>query len=358
MINLFQALLVLLLLSDVQITRANNNLYCDQLNSAHLSGKDFKKNIKPAWTELPFENDPIDRSLYPQIEIVENILSYQNERMLGCGLIQNRTEDPLYKNKRIAGTEKIEVSIAIGYNDGTKSKFIWDLYYYSLFLFKLTKQCQDQFHTACGFMLITSKSNNQAATLEKRIWGNKILVLNIFKAAITNDDLANRHNPEQQSQSLAAEKRFYDSLSSSPFVLYLGHSRNGGGPDFFPAIRLPNGHPNYAEYNAKKIKTLQMVSYLNKIPLEHRPLVFGILGCDSRLHFYNRLRAVLPNSTLMTSRKGTFSIEFYEGVLTLINGLQLKKSANEMNIDLEAINIAHRSDENREQSLLFMNAPP
>lgn len=355
--NLFQYFLALALLSAGQATQASNNLYCDQFNSDHLSGKDFKKEISFAWTEKWSGNDPIDRSLYPQIEIVDHILAYQNERMLGCRLIQNRSEDPLYRNKRIAGSKSINISIAIGYNDQTKGEFVWDNYYYALFLKKLTQRCESQFHTACDFSLLSNKAESHTAILEKEIWGNKKLVLKIFKAAITNDNSINKKNPEQQEQSLSAEKKFHESFTSAQFIFYLGHSRNGGGPDFFPAVLLPNGRPNYSEYNAKKIKTIQMTSHLRKLPLESRPLFFGLLGCDSRLHFYRRLREVLPNSTLMTSRKGIFSIEFYEGVLTLINGLHFKKSATEMNLDLEATNIARRSDENREQSLLFLSAP-
>ncbi len=349
------ALVFLAGVSSVAQAQAQDQLSCETLKLSPKFFKNLTFEPKTDWTEEEaYFNLPGVSPDY-QLRIIDQILAYQNDRMIGCGQVKPRIVSKLYSNKRMTDSSTLKVAIAIGYNDVALNKFIWDDFIYKIFLTKFLSTCESPSHGNCGFKLV--QQDQQQSILTKRIWGGKTLELQIYKASLTTDDEINRKDPRQIELSLRTQKKYHDSFADSQFVFYVGHSRNGGGPDFSPARLLPNQHPDYMGYQKAKINTSKMMKALVNIPAENRPLVFGILGCSSGLHYKTSLRSALPESGLLLSKQAVYSIELFEGILAFVNGIQWKKSAEEMNIDLNAINIGHRRNGTEEMSLLYFDAP-
>ncbi len=344
----------LLLLFATPVANAQSNLACELYKIKPNYSVDFAKPSPTGWTEEKAYVQMPGTSLHYQLGIIDDILSYQNERKAGCPQAK-KPLDKMYSHKRISEAQTLRVTLAIGYNDSGGNGFVWDDFLYKIFLSKFKAPCERPTNSNCGFTLRTY--DDFQAILTKNVFGGKVLEIELINATRSEDDEVNRKDPEQIKMSELTQKRYHDSFSNSQFVFYLGHSRNGGGPDFAPPKLLPNEHTDYNWYQQTKINSNKMVSELTKISVQNRPLVFSILGCNSRLHYYNRLRNVLPTAGLILSREEIYTVEFYQGVLTFINGLQWQKSSEDMNIDFEAVNIAHRQNGSQEASLLFMNTP-
>jgi hypothetical protein len=100
---------------------------------------------------------------------------------------------------------------------------------------------------------------------------------------------------EQQAHSQRVQQSFLDALQNDDIVFYLGHSRNGGGMDFFPPHLLANLKPNYrGYYESKRPGYHDVISALKSrgsaIPL------FGVFSCVSEGWFGASFHRVSPNS--------------------------------------------------------------
>ncbi len=334
---------------------ADSSFRCDQLKlDRHFFAEQVTR-PEITWTEEKVYLQPPGQKITYQPEILDRILAYQNERMMGCWPEKPRGVSPLYQHPRVRGAKTLRMTIAIGYYDQTGEISVMDPYFYNVLIAKLAEPCQTQWNANCGFALRGYSANK--ALLSKKIGNGRTFEIQLLHPAITHDDFANRQNPQQKMLSDEIERAFHQSFKDSQFVFYMGHSRYGGGPDFSPAKLASNGNPKYKWYAATKIKLNEMTEALKEIPPDQRPLVFGFLGCSSKQHFQNRLRALLPDAGLLLSKEEIFRIEFMEGALTFINGIQWGKSAEEMNMDLDAVNIAHRQNGNRDATLLYFDFP-
>ena len=174
---------------------------------------------------------------------------------------------------------------------------------------------------------------------------------------MTANDKLNRQNPQQNSQSETTESLYYNSFTNSHFIFYLGHSRNGGGPDFFPAKLTEAHHPDYKWYNKNKFKKDALLNQLNRIKPNNKPLLFAMISCSSYLHFQKTLISTLPDTLLFFSKQSIYNLEYFQSIMVFINALEFKKSILNMNIDLDATNIAHREVNKIESPLLFIMKP-
>ena len=91
--------------------------------------------------------------------------------------------------------------------------------------------------------------------------------------------------------------KFKNSLSTNDVVLYLGHARSGGGPDFTLPVLNKNNHVDYGYYKVHKPGLTSLISGLSST----NPKVLGILACKSTGLFSGTLKKYLPHSTLITA---------------------------------------------------------
>ncbi len=331
----------------------NSKVGCEPKSLPTDFFEDFKKEQKNSWTEnvqILRQQELTQASL---VSIIEKILAFQNSQWSTCSSYSpGQTREPgphrIFHDSRLSSVDTLKMTIAVGYYDQRPLLEVRDNLIIPLFVNQLTSQCQDEFSMNCGFEVQSSGFND--VYLQKRIWEDQTLQVHIVNPSLSTNDNVNRVNRDQQIFSQDTQKKYLDSFADSQFVFYLGHSRNGGGPDFFPPILNASEHTNYKEYRQKRTQINEVIQTLEKIPLQNRPLVFGMSSCSSRSHFQKRLKTVLPSSVLMLTKETVYEVENFESVLVFLNGLQLRKSIDEMNQDLQSVNIAHRKRNNQEMS--------
>ncbi len=82
-------------------------------------------------------------------------------------------------------------------------------------------------------------------------------------------------------------------------VIYSGHSRNGGGPDFCPPRVLSNGHVDYDWYQRMHPGMTRMLDALARSEKDSQVLVMH--SCQSISHFYRKVREIKPKMAFMGS---------------------------------------------------------
>lgn len=348
-------LLIVSLWSPLTLCLTQSQLYCEQVDLTKKIDPNQNNKSELSWTEGSLYTNP--QYVYEdQLTNMNKILAYQNERSLHCKQLIKINKNNIFSQKRINESNEIKITIAIGYNDNPINDYVLDDYLKFLIQTQLTSICPNNLYSNCGFSI--KKNNAFESIFEKKIWNNeKTLVVQIIKSALTTDDKLNRDNPEQNIQSQATESLFYNSFTNSHFIFYLGHSRNGGGPDFFPAKLTNAHHPDYEWYHKNKIKKIALSNQLNRIKSDNKPLLFAMISCSSYLHFQKTLISTLPDTLLFFSKQSIYNFEYFQSIMVFINALEFKKSILNMNIDLEATNIAHRKVGNIEAPLLFIMNP-
>lgn len=165
----------------------------------------------------------------------------------------------------------------------------------------LTTPCQGNLQ-ACGFVKSVTAAN--LYTKQVVIRGQSYAVeVRMSQPSLTEFYKDNAARKEEQSARSQQTKEFYmQALQEADFALYIGHSRNGGGPDFnFPVLK-EDGHANYNGYYLPNQFGLKMMIEAFGKSGRQAPIV-GIFSCDSRDHFYDRLRRVAPNTGFITSTR-------------------------------------------------------
>lgn len=199
----------------------------------------------------------------------------------------------------------LEISLTMGYldmPDRTVDEKSFDMVYGAL-----TRDCSYEDDLACGFHEDERVYENRVI-LEKVFTHDfgevgmgtlqKIRVTLTYSSATSND--SNNVSPQGPS---AAQKRFseiaeasffggigepgYADIETCDVCAYLGHARDGGGPDFRPvplAWRKAGGHTNYQFYQAKRTNFRRLLNAINSSKHPTRQLV-ALMGCNSAPNF-------------------------------------------------------------------------
>lgn len=222
--------------------------------------------------------------------------------------------------KPMFADQKLSVVIALGYSDGmlddATEPFAFD-YGDGLGLRATLLQPCEKGVSICGFVSSPLKPN----VLEKRGLlapdGTKYdveLFLSATAVSPKNVDNVNKYADAQNARSTWMQNIFDAALGAgNDVVLYAGHSRYGGGMDFYPRVKksnLPRGFTfrkkaeYFTELNGEHIGK-RFVSVLDKLKNAQKigkaPKLFGSLSCNSKEHFYEKLKSTLPNSGFILS---------------------------------------------------------
>lgn len=114
---------------------------------------------------------------------------------------------------------------------------------------------------------------------------------------------------EQRRKSAAARAAYLGALRSSDVILYIGHSRNGGGPDFSPPLLRKDGRVDYRGYYMKKRPGLSLMLQALRDRPEPPPLL-GLYSCYSELQFGKRLSEASPGTGfILSGTDGTMELD-------------------------------------------------
>jgi hypothetical protein len=151
---------------------------------------------------------------------------------------------------------------------------------------------------ACGF----KKGNGGfTKTIKNRFTGkNTQVIVKLASSAYTSNDLQNKttYADKQQQKSQNTHAQFLNALKTYDAVIYLGHARSGGGPDFYPPRLLKNGHVDYGYYKSNKPGIKSMLQSLKS---SAGPDLIGLLACKSTGLFSSSVQKYSSHSALITA---------------------------------------------------------
>ncbi len=196
----------------------------------------------------------------------------------------------------------VDIRIVLGYHDRDLDSFVGDRIMRQSMVKTLTAPCEaNNLVQVCGF----KQSVQEGDFFEKEVMGPKG-VLQTVRVTLTASSASpsDRLNKvEQERQSAAAEKVFNEGIRDSDMLLYLGHARGGGGPDFRPAKRNARGATDLDFYRAEQpgLKALDEAFNNAKVNGQKKtPKILGFLACDAEV-WRTRLERLAPNSGLLLS---------------------------------------------------------
>lgn len=189
----------------------------------------------------------------------------------------------------------IDVRVVFGYKDARPARFVGDRHERVAFIEKLTSPCKGT-DLACGFR----RMHNNADLFTRAIgpfFNQQDVRVTVVNSSVGSDDAENLNDPFQKWKSAQAQKEFLNGLKEADIVLYNGHSRFGGGPDFVSPELKKDGSVKSAGYKSNRQGLNRMLTALEE---SRRPKaakfsglkVIGMYSCSSSQLFNKKIRRV------------------------------------------------------------------
>ncbi len=301
------------------------------------------------------ENIQVSPGLSPEQQKIydNNFSNYDAQAREVIGVVSEKTEDVLRTKQQPRTCPEqyqgvlqspndsgdVYLHIAIGYIDDLKNKtgLTEDLIAFEILNEWLIKPCRTSrllysnttpVHQLCGFEAISNSFDGPGKSLlvKELTMPNaetRRVVLAITASSVTPLDRNNRQarKNEQDDRSMEAHRLYYDALNFKNVVLYLGHSRKGSGPDFFPYAGKAS------KENIEKVKTTLKSA-------RHRPAIVGFFSCDSANHFSKLLEDAVENSTRLFMTTKLTKTPF-KTLLTALNGIMTFQCQDELSNTLD-----------------------
>lgn len=198
----------------------------------------------------------------------------------------------------------------------------------------ITGTCRDPNVLACKFN--RSKDRDGTEFFYKFIKGpvgekEHRVEIRITSSSYSDSEKENQKNSTLQSRATErAENAFFGDIEQSDLLLYWGHHRGGGGPDFAPARRLKTGAVDMAFYKKEQPGLKRLEKAL--IDAKSRPKLIGIFaGAGDR--FSNVLIKSAPQTGFVTGHAGYVDSEFSQAY-TMLEGVLQKRCEGGFNQSL------------------------
>lgn len=204
----------------------------------------------------------------------------------------------------------------------------------------LTTPCPNSNRRLCGFKELTPEADrayNGLTVLSKdmEIQGRQVEVR--FTLTYASASPFYKRNTgvlraKQERFTRTSDENFFGGIRTADYAFYMGHARNGGGPDFTP-VRLTSAmKPDYFGYYRKQIPGLSRM--LKEVKTSgNTDVTLGIFSCDAKLHFHRRLEANNKGQKMILTLGGEgmlhymdtlmVSLGYVEGLLRGSCGTQL-----------------------------------
>jgi len=225
--------------------------------------------------------------------------------------------------KSLYAHDTLKVRMVFGYKDARPARFVGDRHERLAFIEKITAPCADAGFGSkpkelCGF--VRSKDNAdlflKKVNVRKR---DRRILLWVVNSSVGTDDQENRDDPFQKWKSKYAEEAFTSGLQSADVVLYDGHSRFGGGPDFAPPVLGKDSIVDPAPYQAARPGLAKMTHALTG---SKRLKMLGLFSCSSSQHFNDEIHAVSKAGVVSSKVLMYYSDALAQSLSTLEDVLQ------------------------------------
>jgi hypothetical protein len=243
----------------------------------------------------------------------------QGSRM-ASGSTKDKTCQAAYKN--LYGNGSLKIRMVFGYKDTRPARFVGDRHERLAFVQRILKPCGPN-EQACGFR----RDSGNSDLFRKMVKGpdGKLakVQLVVTHSSAGSDDSSNRQNPFQKWQSSYALKSFTLGLEKADVVLYNGHSRFGGGPDFEPPRLTPTAEVEAIHYKSARPGLELIRSHLHRRATgddEGSLKVLGLFSCASSQHFADEITGDFSTG-LISSRALIYHADALEQSLLALSAL-------------------------------------
>jgi len=213
------------------------------------------------------------------------------------------------------------ITVVFGYKDARPHRFVGDRYERAAFVDSLLKPCADEDEVVCGFS--TDPGNPEFFT-KKVMWldgKERIVQIQVLASSVGPDDEWNRGSKVQQWHSDRTYRLFRRSITKSDIVFYNGHSRTGGGPDFFPPQINKAGMVQYKRYQEERPGLKDLVEDLERAKGARQPRLLGLFSCASTKHFQQTILKTKPKLGVIASEALLYQADAMDNMLRALTAV-------------------------------------
>ncbi len=232
---------------------------------------------------------------------------------------------PMYKNA--IQNKVLDIRYALGYFDDSRGfDILWnnknwgyspslDIGIFESIRSVLTERCEKKSQlNLCGF----GESGNPdlgKVILQKRIQllGEDVLVrIALTHASASESFMENTNSLKERQDFLTkqSEESYFGGIGKADVVIYNGHSRNGGGPDFNPPVLDSRLHTDYNGYYEIQRPGIKRVLELIKAGT-NKESILTFFSCYSKKHFLTDLLQANPKQRLILSAE---TIDYHDSL--------------------------------------------
>jgi hypothetical protein len=215
--------------------------------------------------------------------------------------------------KSLYSRDTLKVRMVFGYKDARPARFVGDRHERLAFIEKITQACSSESEAQCGFV---RSHDNADLFLKKTVVKKKShrVLLWVVNSSVGTDDQENRGDPFQKWKSKYAEEAFTSGLKEADIVLYNGHSRFGGGPDFTPPVLGAGDIVDPSPYQTARPGLSKMTRALTG---SKRLKMLGLYSCSSSQHFNDEIHTVSKAGVLSSKVLMYYSDALNQSLTTL-----------------------------------------
>ncbi len=151
-----------------------------------------------------------------------------------------------------------------------------------------------------------------------------------------------KNKEHQGEQSRLSETFAQAAVRDADGFIYVGHSRDGGGPDPYPPVLLANGHTDYEHYHRLKPGMKSLEPYLKAAP--KAPILIGSFSCSSLKHFKKFYEGALKGKNSSTAYVGSENVTYFTEDVPMLSELLLGVLHGDSQADIARRMNLHQKD--------------
>lgn len=215
-------------------------------------------------------------------------------------------------NIAMGNTHRNQAHIFVGYLDDRPSLQVQNSSVVQNLVSQLAqRECPHSPRWTCLWRVKSQVNERGLMEIKLERDGNEIT---IFSGAYSGrDDLnQNIYRSQQDFISLKMKEIFFSAFSNRIDFVYIGHSRYGYGPDFFPPVLSRSGEIQISHYRKHIQAQTSILNELQNLTQgANSPQRIAFFSCDSANHFESAMKKKFPRTSFEGSTK---ALEIHEAV--------------------------------------------
>lgn len=232
---------------------------------------------------------------------------------------------------RLSSDREIDVRVMMGYDDCSPNDYVCNVNN-AIFLRQSLEHMGFERTSPQGLGMFSGAPSSahyfgyKAQTYPLEDGSTRTIRISFASAALTGSHAENVADADDQNQwsTTVLQKFWKGALEEADVALYLGHSRDGGGPDPFMPILDEEKHVKYSAYK-KDRPGITFTAKTIKAD-DQGPEILGLLSCSSVPHFKEYVRGAYRGKSGARSYVGSTKVinntEMLDGFTSIVKALQ------------------------------------